>query len=82
MKSYTFRVVIEEDPFEDGTMAYHAYVPALPGCRTWAYTKREVMKNIQEAVQCYLEALMQLGEPIPTESEDEDEEQISSERTC
>lgn len=71
MKSYTFRIVIEEDPFEDGRMAYHAYVPALKGCHTWGYTIEETLKNIQEAVQGYLEALIKLGEPIPTEPESE-----------
>jgi hypothetical protein len=29
VRSYTFKVIIEEDPFEDGTMAYHTYCPAL-----------------------------------------------------
>jgi len=71
MKSYTFRIVLEEDPFEDGRMAYHAYVPALKGCHTWGYTVEETLKNIQEAVQGHLEALIKLGEPIPTEPEGE-----------
>jgi predicted RNase H-like HicB family nuclease len=31
MKTYIFRVVIEEDP-KDDRMAYHAYCPALKGC--------------------------------------------------
>jgi hypothetical protein len=29
MKKFVFTVVIEEDPFEDGRMAYHIYSPAL-----------------------------------------------------
>jgi predicted RNase H-like HicB family nuclease len=69
MRTYIFKVVIEEDPFEDGRMAYFASVPALPGCHTWAYTKEELLKNIQEAVQGYIETLVQLGKPIPTEPE-------------
>lgn len=67
MKTYIFKVVIEEDPFEDGRMAYFASVPALPGCHTWAYTKEELLKNIQEAVQVYVESLLAHGEPVPTE---------------
>ncbi|MFQ6065754.1 MAG: hypothetical protein ACE5K3_00560 [bacterium] len=31
MKTYIFKVMIEEDPFEDGRMAYHAFCPALKG---------------------------------------------------
>ncbi len=69
MKAYTFRVVIEADPFEDGRMAYHAYCPALKGCHTWGYTKEEAIKNIQEAVRGHIEALLKLGLEIPTEPE-------------
>jgi len=27
MKTYLFKVVLEEDPFEDGRMAYHVFCP-------------------------------------------------------
>lgn len=60
MKSYVFKVKIEKD--ED---VWHAYCPALPGCVTWGYTHEEALKNIQEAVQCHVEALVKLGKPIP-----------------
>ena len=66
VKTYLFKVVIEEDPFEDGRMAYFASVPALPGCHSWAYTKEELLRNIQEAIEGYVETLIQLGKPIPT----------------
>lgn len=64
-KTYVFKVVLEEDPFDDGTMAYHVYVPALKGCRSWGYTPEEALKNIQEAVEVYLEDLRKHNEPIP-----------------
>ncbi len=48
-------------------MAYFVSVPALPGCHSWAYTKEEALENIHEAVQGYIETLLQLGKPIPTE---------------
>lgn len=67
MQAYTFKVVVEEDPFEDGRMAYFASVPALKGCHSWAYTKEEALAQIQEAVRGYIETLIQLGKPIPTE---------------
>ncbi len=53
--SHTFRVVIEDDQFEDGRHAYHAYCPALPGCHTWGYTYKEAETNIREAIFLYLE---------------------------
>ena len=65
MKSYIFRVVIEEDIFEDGRKAYHAYCPALKGCHTWGHTHEEALANIKEAVELYVEDLREAGEPIP-----------------
>ncbi len=35
---------------------YHAKVPALPGCGTWAETEEKARKQIREAIQLYLEA--------------------------
>jgi antitoxin HicB len=65
MKSYTFRVLIEWDSFPGGTEAYHAYVPALKGCRSWGYTIEEALKNVQEAIEVYIEDLLKYGEAIP-----------------
>jgi len=61
-KAYLFRVVIEPD--ED---VFHAYCPVLKGCHTWGHTYEEALKNLQEAVQCHVEALLQAGESVPTE---------------
>ncbi|MEM2051173.1 MAG: type II toxin-antitoxin system HicB family antitoxin [Thermoproteota archaeon] len=48
-----FDVVI----IEDETGGYVASVPSLPGCHTQAETLDELMKNVQEAIQLYLETL-------------------------
>lgn len=64
MKSYIFSVVIEEDTFEDGRKAYHAYCPALKGCHTWGHTYEEALMNLQEAVELYVQDLMEAGESI------------------
>lgn len=69
MKSYIFSIVIEEDAFEDGRRAYHAYCPGLKGCHTWGYTYDEALLNIQEAVQLYIEDVIEAGEPIPVDPE-------------
>ena len=47
-RTYIFGVVIEEDPFDDGRMAYHAYCPSLRGASTWGYTEAEAFENISE----------------------------------
>lgn len=65
MKTYLFRVVIEEDPFEDGKVAYHAYCPGLKGASTWGYTTEEALKNIREVVEMVVESMKDRGEPIP-----------------
>jgi len=59
-----YRVIIEKD--EDGILV--ARVPDLPGCATEGKTKRELMKNVKEAIQAYVEALKQHGEPVPIET--------------
>ena len=59
MSTYRFEVVIEEDKFEDGGEAYHAYCPALPGCRTWGHTYEEAEANVREAVSLYVEDLQE-----------------------
>lgn len=60
-KSYT--VVIEPD---EG--AYHAYVPALPGCHTFGDTVDEALTYIKEAIALYVEGLVENGEVVPVES--------------
>lgn len=69
MKSYVFKVVIEEDAFDDGSKAYHASCPALRGCHTWGHTYVEALTNIREAVELYVEDLRESGESIPVDPE-------------
>ncbi len=49
---YKVNIVIERD--EEG---YYAYAPELEGCQTQGATIEEVMANIREAVELYLETL-------------------------
>ena len=73
VKSYNFRVLIEEDPFEDGRMAYHVSVPALKDylCYAWGYTVEEALTNLQDIVQMVIEELIEEKKPIPQEPEGE-----------
>ena len=52
--SYKVGIVIEKD--EHG---YYAYSPQLDGCQTQGDTLEEVLSNIQEAVELYLDTLSQ-----------------------
>lgn len=65
LKSYIFRVVIEEDAQADEPKAFHAHCPALKGCHTWGHTYEEALSHIKEAVELYIEDLREAGEPIP-----------------
>ncbi len=51
LKVKTFDVILEKD--EEGW--FIADVPALQGCHTQGKTKREVLKNIKEAIELCLE---------------------------
>ena len=41
-----------------------AQVPALPGCLSQGRTREEVLGNVREAAELYLESLEQHGEPV------------------
>ena len=69
MKSHVFGVMIEEDQFEDGRTAYHALCPSLKGCHSWGHTKEEALAKIQEAVELYIQDLLDAGEAVPVDPE-------------
>jgi predicted RNase H-like HicB family nuclease len=50
--AYKISVVIEKDG-----NGYYAYAPELKGCQTQGDTLDEVMANVREAVELYLESL-------------------------
>jgi len=56
--------VIVEKGRESG---YIAYAPALKGCVSQGDTREQVIKNIKEAMEIYVEALIEDGLPVPTE---------------
>jgi antitoxin HicB len=64
-KAYAYTVRIHRaDPDETG---YWVDVPALPGCVTQGETYEEALANAQEAIQLYLEGLVEEGLVIPEE---------------
>ncbi len=58
-KTLAYSLTIEFHQDEGG---YLAYFPALPGCHTWGNTYEEAVKNAEEALIGYLEALHKNGE--------------------
>jgi predicted RNase H-like HicB family nuclease len=45
-------IIIEKDP-----LGYYAYCPQLIGCQSQGDTFEEVLRNIKEALELYLETL-------------------------
>ena len=62
-----YRVLIEQD--EDGVFVVD--VPALPSCVSQGQTRTEALKNVQEAIEVYLESLQAHNEPIPPSIDEE-----------
>ena len=58
-----YTVVIEKGR-ESG---YVAYCPALKGCVSQGADKEESISNIKEAIEAYIEALLEDGLSVPTE---------------
>jgi predicted RNase H-like HicB family nuclease len=62
-----YTVVLEQEP--DGQ--YVAVVPALPGCVSQGATRGEVIDNIREAIELYVEDCIAAGDPVPNEASKE-----------
>lgn len=67
MKSYVFKAVVEPDQFEDGRKAWHAFCPALKGCNTWGHSREEALANLREAIDLYVQDLIDAGDAIPVD---------------
>jgi predicted RNase H-like HicB family nuclease len=60
MNSYDYLIVIE--PTQTG---FSAFSPDLNGCITVGETVEQTRKNMEEAIELYLEELIENGEAIP-----------------
>ncbi|HYL85977.1 MAG TPA: type II toxin-antitoxin system HicB family antitoxin [Candidatus Angelobacter sp.] len=58
-----YTVVLQRE--DDG--GYVVTVPTLPGCVSQGSTREEALRNIEEAIEVYLEDVKASGEPIPAE---------------
>ena len=58
MKSYVFKVVVEDDEHEDGRKAYQAHCPAIEEAVTWGDTREEALERINDLVKSLIEIRM------------------------
>ena len=62
MKFYTFEIVVEKEPEDEG---YLAHSPTLPGCVSNGRTIEEAKRNIREAIQQHLQVLLAHAQEVP-----------------
>lgn len=62
MKYYTFEIVIEKEPEDEG---YSACSPTLPGCFSNGNTIEEAKRSMREAIRQHIESLQAHGQSIP-----------------
>ncbi|MEK7269870.1 MAG: type II toxin-antitoxin system HicB family antitoxin [Planctomycetota bacterium] len=62
MRFFTFEVVVEKEPEEEG---YFAHSPTLPGCFSNGRTIEEAKRNVREAIELHLQSLLANGDPVP-----------------
>ena len=75
MKTYTYSIKVHKaDPDETG---FWVEVPALPGCFTQGETYDEAVRMPSEAIQLYVEGLIEEGLPIPIEHVNQGAEQVN-----
>lgn len=66
-KVHTYTIILQPETDSEFVGYYNASVPALPGCFSYGANRKEALTNIREAIELYLEDLLQSGEPIPVD---------------
>jgi predicted RNase H-like HicB family nuclease len=62
MRFYHLEIVIEKEAEDEG---YSACSPSLPGCFSNRRTIEEAKRNMREAIQQHVAALVGHGAPVP-----------------
>ena len=65
MRTLSYRITLRKEP-EGG---YTVLVPALPGCITYGKTVEEASEMARDAINGYIESLIEDGEAIPVEED-------------
>lgn len=64
MRIEAYRVIITPLTAEDGG-GFWAEVPELPGCFSDGETQHDALTNVHDAIGCWIEAMEEMGAPIP-----------------
>ena len=62
MRFFSFEIVIEKEPENEG---YFAHGPSPPGCFGNGRTVEGTRRNMREAITRHVATLLEHGEPVP-----------------
>lgn len=65
MKALEYAVLLSPLSEDEGG-GFVATVPDLPGCMSGGETPEEALANVQDAIECWIEAARDQGRPIPS----------------
>lgn len=65
MKTLNYRIRLEKEE----EVGYTVIVPALRGCVTFGETVEEAIAMAKEAIEGYIETLIDLGKEVPTDND-------------
>jgi len=66
MTTLRYKILLRKE--EDGT--YTVIVPSLPGCLTFGHTVEEALDMAKEAIEGFIECMIDRGEDVPVETDD------------
>ena len=64
MKTWIFEACLREE--DDGR--WSAWIPALPGCAAWGYTREQAMNTLEEVAEIFVDDMLDTGELVPASS--------------
>ncbi len=65
-----YRIIIEKEQYEDGSLVYVAYCPTL-GISDYADSVEEVLSSIKDGIELAIESLAKEGKEVPVDNVEE-----------
>ena len=65
-KVLNYRIIIEPETYEDGSVVYVAHCPSL-GISDYGDTVEEVLKSIKDGIELAVEGLIEEGQEVPVD---------------
>jgi len=62
MKFYSFQIIIEKEPEDEG---YYAYSPTIAGCFSNGKTIEDTKRNIRQAIEQHLVSMLAHSQSVP-----------------